>query len=456
MSEINATPGAIQDIDAARAREMRSYPRVTAAYCEKHYTTPQRNIQMLTREFIHDSLYHPHYGYFSKHALIFSSRQPYNFGELRDSAELLAVMGDQYHEIEQELDDVSNIPRQLWHTPTELLKPWYGRSVARYIVDEFKSQHSGDADTPLVMYEVGAGNGTLMMNIMDYLCDHEPELYSRAQYNIIEISTKLAKQQRWQLQESVAATNRADGGGRHQNVNIINKSIFDWDEMVGTPCFFIAMEVIDNFAHDVVRYDYKTGAPYQGFAALRADGEFEEWFEPVSDPLIKRYLEVRDSTKYVPPALRRPWARSIRWRLPFAPNLTAAEYLPTRAFQFCEVLHRYFPKHRLVLSDFFELPDTIAGQDAPVVQTRFRGTMVPCTTYLVQPGWFDIFFPTNFELLRDVYHATGRKHAGRDERARILTQREFSRRYAELEQTRTRSGENPMLDFYENNKLLLS
>jgi len=28
---------------------------------------------------------------------------------------------------------------------------------------------------------------------------------------------------------------------------------------------------------------------------------------------------------------------------------------------------------------------------------------VPCTTYLVQPGFFDIFFPTDFEALREMY-----------------------------------------------------
>lgn len=28
---------------------------------------------------------------------------------------------------------------------------------------------------------------------------------------------------------------------------------------------------------------------------------------------------------------------------------------------------------------------------------------VACTTYLVQPGFFDIFFPTDFHLLRDMY-----------------------------------------------------
>lgn len=28
---------------------------------------------------------------------------------------------------------------------------------------------------------------------------------------------------------------------------------------------------------------------------------------------------------------------------------------------------------------------------------------MPCTTYLVQPGFFDIFFPTDFDTMRELY-----------------------------------------------------
>ncbi|KAJ1912036.1 hypothetical protein H4219_005749 [Mycoemilia scoparia] len=457
MSEIPISPSFFAEDSDARAKEADAMQRYTAEDCRRKFSKPQRNIQMLTREFIHDSLYHPQYGYFSKHALIFSPDQAYDFNSIRDGAELLSIVGEQYHEIEQELDDVSNIPRQLWHTPTELLKPWYGRSIARYIVQEYRAkwtnQESTGTHAPLIMYEVGAGNGTLMMNIMDYLCENEPDLYVNCQYKIIEISGKLARQQQKQWQQ------------KHRNVDIINASIFEWNKVVDERCFFIAMEVIDNFAHDVVRYNTVTGEPYQGFAALRRDGEFEEWLEPVNDPVITRYLEAREAVGYVSPCLRHPWLRQLRSKLPFAPNLTLPEYLPTRTFEFCEILHKYFPKHHLILSDFHRLPDTIPGYDAPVVQTRFRGSMVPCSTYLVQPGWFDIFFPTNFELLGDIYWLVKQQQYKSNDntdnnssmkKPRILGQRDFAQQHAELKRTRTRSGENPILDFYENNTFLLS
>jgi hypothetical protein len=70
--------------------------------------------------------------------------------------------------------------------------------------------------------------------------------------------------------------------------------------------------------------------------------------------------------------------------------------------------------------------------------------MVPCSTYLVQPGLFDIFFPTNFELLSKVYkQVTGKETI-------ISTHQQFIKQYADLEKTRTKSGESPILQYYEN------
>jgi SAM-dependent MidA family methyltransferase len=84
----------------------------------------------------------------------------------------------------------------------------------------------------LVIYEIGAGNGTLARDILDNLRDEYPEVYDRTHYHIIEISGRLAELQRERL--SV----------HHPVVTITHKSIFAWDVTVPTPCFFVAMEVI--------------------------------------------------------------------------------------------------------------------------------------------------------------------------------------------------------------------
>jgi len=96
------------------------------------------------------------------------------------------------------------------------------------------------------------------------------------------------------------------------------------------------------------------------------------------------------------------------------------------------------------------LPDAIEGEQAPVVQTRYKQTMIPCSTYLVQPGWFDIFFPTNFEKLARLYERICGKQG------QIFSQRSFLQNWAQLDATKTRSGENPMLSFYENMKFFVS
>lgn len=83
-----------------------------------------------------------------------------------------------------------------------------------------------------IIYEIGAGNGTLAIDILNYLRDEHPEVYDRTQYNIIEISGNLVKLQANKLRKN------------HPCVNIVHKSIFHWDIREPAPCFFLAMEVI--------------------------------------------------------------------------------------------------------------------------------------------------------------------------------------------------------------------
>ncbi|KAJ3332663.1 hypothetical protein HDU76_013477 [Blyttiomyces sp. JEL0837] len=417
---------------------------------------PPANSRMLVRDFIHDSLYNPNYGYFSKKAHIFSLKEPIPFNSLRDNYAFMNHLADLYKVVENEPSVRNPSARQVWHTPTELFKPYYGYALAKYIVSEFKSDPKRATD--LQIYEVGGGNGTLMTNILDWIEKEEPELYKRTTYVIIEISASLASIQQRQK------------GQRHQNYKVINQSIFEWKAVVESPCFLIAMEVIDNFSHDLVRYDATSEKPYQGVVIIEDDGDYREAYEPQQDQLISRFLKLRDDLGYKTPVLANPLLRRMRQALPFAGNLTKPEFLPTMNLLFLDTLKRNFPQHRLILSDFNQLPDTIEGHMAPVVQTRYQGGMVACSTYLVQPGWFDIFFPTDFSLLQQMYNSVCRgKQSDQDQTqvspddatpakgsAIIMSQRDFLMKYADLPATRTRSGEYPMLSLYKNFSFLLS
>ena len=245
--------------------------------------------------------------------------------------------------------------------------------------------------------------------------------------------------------------------------------------------------------------------PYQGMISISPTGYIDEIYEPVHDPLILRFLAYRNVTGRRPVPLNRidtnPLYRKWRRFLPFAPNLSKPEYIPTKLLTLLELLTRYFPLHRLLLSDFSSLPDAVEGYNAPVVQTRVKGTMVPVTTLCVQPGYFDIFFPTSFDLLRDIYEVmlqrplndTGRNFTARfspmgttassvrlgadffssngrrtpldglasnsglpigQKQSVVFTHRAFMEKYADLGATRLMNGENALLEYYQNVKFL--
>lgn len=240
-----------------------------------------------------------------------------------------------------------------------------------------------------------------------------------------------------------------------------------------------------------MRYSTKTLEPFQGVTAVTPSGDYEEIYEPATDPLVSRYLSTREHAGHASPAIpssnvlsSSSLLRRARSYLPFAPNLTKPEFIPTQLLAFLELLTVKFPLHRLLLSDFSSLPDTIGSgtYNAPVVQTRYQNAMVPCSTYMVRPGYFDIFFPTDFEVLRDMHSlimgrqsllARGALHSNffssrgmgprpldgtglvaSSQRPRVYSHREFLEKYGDLQETTLRSGENPMLDYYQNVKFL--
>lgn len=292
--------------------------------------------------------------------------------------------------------------RQLWYTPTELFRPYYGEAIARYLVANYKLTTYPYHD--LIIYEMGAGRGTLMLNVLDYIRGVDPDVYDRTKYRIIEISTQLATLQDSHLMQSSAARGHAD------KVEIINQSIFDWANPVPSPCFFLAFEVFDNFAHDIIRYDVATEKPLQGMVLIDDIGDFYEFYTPHLDPVAARYFRVRHAATGGRHKLPYPTTRLGRWlaaQKPLAANLSAPEYIPTRLMQFFDVLGRYFPNHRLLTSDFNSLPGAIKGLNAPIVQTRYQRRPVPVSTPLV-----------SFLAALDMCSGMGRR--GRDQ---VLTSR---------------------------------
>ncbi|KAK6210757.1 hypothetical protein LQW54_005962 [Pestalotiopsis sp. IQ-011] len=429
------------------SEEYKSYPLITAEELKSRKERP-RKVKMLMRDFIDDSLYNPHYGYFSKQAVIFTPGEAFDFNSFRDEPAFAQENSRRWTEFEDKLDaklPEPNDTRQLWHTPTELFQPYYGQAIARYLMANYIMKTYPYHD--LIVYEMGAGRGTLMMNILDYIRAEEPSVYDRIKYKIIEISPSLAAIQNSQLMRDAASKGHAD------KVEIINRSVFDWTERVPSQCFFIALEVFDNFAHDIIRYDLKTEEPLQGMVLITENNDFYEFYEPVLDPVAARFLRVRHAAmngRYQVPYSNSKAMRWLKQQMPFAPNLSDAEYIPTRLMQFFDILEKYFPAHRLVTSDFHTLSDAVRGLNSPVVQTRYQRRMIPVTTPLVHQGYFDILFPTDFKTTEAMYGAlTGKL-------SKVMSHEEFMRRWAFVEDTTVQSGENPLLNWYKNASVMIT
>ncbi|KAG1726076.1 uncharacterized protein EDB91DRAFT_1239692 [Suillus paluster] len=415
-----------------------TYPMLSSRDLESHRKPPTR-VRMLVRDFIEDSLYNPHYGYFSKRATIFTApphcggvEGGFDFNKYRDSAEFEVDVAKRYKEYGNGEEDGPG--RQLWHTPTELFK-------LQCLVSEYLLKYFPYEDFKI--YELGAGNGTLALNVLDFLKTQYPEVYDRTHGH------------------------RLHQRGHGQVVDVVNRSVFRWERKENAPCYVVAAEGRwINFAHDVVRYDLKTLEAYQGVVAVDEVGEFVPFYMKISDPLIASYLALRRRLALpapLPRFLRSPSLRRLYASLPFAPNLSPPNYIPTRLLS--------------LLED---------------------------TTIFVQQGWFDIMFPTDFAALREMYEfllsqagpdadeqdellyarlsplaaSTSPLTLGADyfsSRARrspldgvtsasglpvgerkssVFSHAEFLETYADLGKTRLRNGENPMVGFYENVKVL--
>jgi hypothetical protein len=217
----------------------------------------------MARDFIHRSLYDPAEGYFSNPKLeILSPTEPLDWSQFKGYSDFLKHFQSLYSsrtasgDLEPELNGFSSSVEpqdlvndssflstyarsQVWHTPTELFQPWFGYAIASYLIAKHSKRssvfNSNQKDkNPLVIYEMGPGNGTLMLNILDYLQAHHPRIYEQTEYHLIEISSKLA-------------SNLSKKHKKHASrFKIIQKSILEWDQLEKRPCFVLAMEVIVN------------------------------------------------------------------------------------------------------------------------------------------------------------------------------------------------------------------
>lgn len=412
---------------------------ITAHYSVQTLKSETLGTSEIMREFINDCLYNKSYGYFCKNVNIFQSPRAIPFAQLKDQDDYCRHLKNLYN---ADTSNNSNF-HQLWHTPSELFQPFYGRAITNFLLKSTEASNE-----PLVIYEIGPGNGTLAANILKTLKDEFPQIYKRTEFNLIEISDHLREVQKAKLIPLYS------DHVRFPNISIlVPKQSFTEER----PCWVLGMEVLDNLAHDLIKFRNEDGALLEAIVNTNNSaaygsipGKFWREFRESRDESVLEYVAMGDALGWKWASLKgNPLRRALERLNPFDYiNPWSCEFIPTDAFRLQKNLHKHFPKHSAIFSDFNELPDTVPGHNSPVVQTRFRGVTVPCSSVLLERGLFDIFFPTNFNRFTQINVALrpGYRHC-------VQKHSDFLRQWAnisDLKKTSTKSGYNPMLQDFEN------
>ncbi|GIL75540.1 hypothetical protein Vretimale_15115 [Volvox reticuliferus] len=374
--------------------------------------------KLLIRDFIQNSLYHPTLGYFNAPTPpVGSVGGPINYWRIYCRDEFNILVSKKYQELETS-----------FLTPAELFSPWYGACIARHIV-EHRRHHLAMEGQPLLIVEVGGGNGTLARDILDWLRDNRPQDYRQTSYTCLEISTSLAARQYDKV------VRQGGHGGRFHLRRGSGLDPATWGpERRWEHTFVLMMEVLDNLPHDrvfrrrasdpwqqtVVRPAETDASPSSSSAPSQSGppsspssmerGPWQLVGEPLSDPLLRRTL----SAVYRAPTREQQLDDRFNRVLDFIlardsqpGSRDEVLWLPTACAAFLELLHDLRPNHSLIAADFDKLPDVrLPGRNAPLVAQKVGGRNIDHDTIFVPWGTADIFFPTDFDALCALYRAT--------------------------------------------------
>ncbi len=360
---------------------------------------------------------------------------PIQFPNLGDRDAYIRVVADHYRKL-----------RNHWLTPAELFRPHIGRSIASYIVERLEEkQWHGD----VTLVELGGGTGSLACDILQWLKEHRIDVYDSCKYISIDISENLAAMQQRRVHE------HGHGDAFHSHVGDACHQE-TWKKSVGNrECFIIGMEVLDNLPHDKVVAMDKGGGEMIWMETCVGE---EELFRPVSDDLIKRvldiYLRMRESHPSQSSVASPVVDAVFNWLLDVQ-GVPEPIFLPTSACLLFDTIHATVPKHEMILSDFDHLPDVLVpGENAPLVSSTKDGKTRDWGTLFAPFGSADIFFPTNFELLKKMYQSE--KKVTHDNVQYEKAEAFFKRYVPDISQAATQSGFVPLIEDYSNTSFFLT
>lgn len=263
-------------------------------------------------------------------------------------------------------------------------------------------------------------------------------------YTIVEISPVLAKTQQHRLQSRVASN----------SVSVVCQDILDF-LATGGPCHpsgpahFIACEVLDNFAHDLVRLTGE-GDLLQAWIDIGGDPPVLHW-EPCVDEQI---LTTMASWGMETPSVPSHWVDHVLFITERLVSAGARDFwIPVQAQRLLSSLALgVVPIKSLTIMDFAKLPGALPGTGSPIVQrVDPHGSARVYPSVVAAPyGSCDIMFPVSFEKLERAFWSCFEGQRGS---SRIMTQSHFFSDFAcrkDLENSTCLDGYNPVLSQFSN------
>ncbi|MCO5597832.1 hypothetical protein L7F22_051916 [Adiantum nelumboides] len=423
--------------------------------------SPSDGTPILVRDFIRNALYHPTHGYFSVNAgAVGILPEPMSFSSFKGRRQYMQRLNSLYRQ-----NDIS------WFTPVELFK--------RKGLHCFDSRKCiTDKGSSLQIYEIGGGTGTCAKNILDYMKTEASLVYDNMRYVSVEISETLAKSQLKTVYSD--KTHKARYSVERRDACRQSGWAGEVDE---SPCFVILLEhvssnqvsvqecqllrhvkVLDNQPHDLIyKKNFSCSWLETSIMKMPENGSLVEVHKPVEDPLVQRCINIMESQIPSLPS----WLSSMKNLFQKVCPISRKAWIPTASLQLLEGLYSMRPNLALIVSDFSVLPDVqVQGERAPLVASKKDGVTKDHSSYLDVKGDADIFFPTDFQLLRKLdrhsyllAQARAAPHGTVYKTPRqsfIVPVSKFMRQYADISKTETKDGFNPLLDDYSNMQFFLT
>ena len=355
----------------------------------------------------------------SSSVVVGSLDAPIQFRELRGEADYRSRLSAFY---------ADSSDGTAWLTPSEIFGDAYAAAIAKSLV-----ARNGDAST-LDIVEVGAGNGTFGAALVRYVLENHPHL--QVSYATYEPSAYLRERQSEALH------------GLDAQVRVSSSLLpaeGDGDVHV------VALEVLDNLPHDLVRRDD------EGVLEAHVSDAGKVEYARLADPAIRFCLDALGGDDFGSFEAQPPAGRPLAFLGSMLESMVGrrqktAAYVPTGAYMLLSDVCAAFPRHTLTLGDFDWLPTRADEVNAPIVQSgpNDYGSDI----FAAPAGSADIMFPTHFESIGAI-HAALRGSKGRTDFA-VVKSSAFMAEHADLELTATRSGYNPIVEDFINTSFLLT